>query len=60
MSDHNHLEALKEGMDAWNSWRLENSSTRPDLSEADLRGVNLKGFNLAGANLEQAILSTPA
>ena len=43
---------LSRGVAAWNKWRRENPSIRPDL-----RGANLSGANLIGADLIKADLS---
>ena len=37
MADQEHLEILKQGVSAWNSWRSKNPMVSPDLSGADLR-----------------------
>jgi hypothetical protein len=68
MADEEHLALIREGVDAWNAWRLENPHIREaDLREADLSGANLRGAdllkanllkaNLLGANLDEAVLS---
>lgn len=66
MADEGHLAILKKGVKAWNRWRDENPSVRPDLSkvhligvelrEADLRGANLCWTHMVGANLRNADL----
>jgi len=38
-----HLKILNQGVMAWNRWRLNNPSIRPDLSGAKLRMINLSG-----------------
>jgi uncharacterized protein YjbI with pentapeptide repeats len=53
-----HLDMLKEDVRAWNEWRVQNPSTRPDLTEADLRGAFLQEADLRGANLQGADLYT--
>ena len=55
MADQNHLDWLREGMEAWNSRRASNDFD-PDLSGADLTGTDLREFNLEKANLEEANL----
>ncbi len=62
MANPEHLKILKQGVEAWNDWRKENSGVRPDLSGADLvRAVlswaNLVEAGLRGADLSQADLS---
>jgi hypothetical protein len=56
MANPEHLEILKNGVEAWNQWRVENSSPA-DLSRANLTGPNLSGLNLLRANLFGANLS---
>jgi uncharacterized protein YjbI with pentapeptide repeats len=62
MASDEHVALLKQGVAAWNEWRLKNPDTRPNLSGvnlggADLREVNLRGADLRGANLGKANLS---
>jgi len=52
-----HLAKLKEGVAAWNQWRLENPSITPDLEHADLRHAHLEHADLREAHLEHADLS---
>jgi hypothetical protein len=52
-----HLEILKQGVEAWNRWRAENPDVRPDLRGADLFMANLSQANLRGADLRQADLA---
>jgi hypothetical protein len=33
MARDEHVDLLKQGVAAWNEWRLKNPDTRPDLSE---------------------------
>lgn len=56
MANPEHLEILKQGVDAWNKWREDNMSVLPDLSNAELIGVDLPGANLTKANLSGARL----
>ena len=46
-----HLEVLKQGVAAWNVWRVSNPSIDPDLS-----GARLSGLDLSNADLRKAIL----
>ncbi len=55
MADQNHLDWLREGIEAWNSRRTSNDFA-PDFSGSDLTGTDLRSFNLANANLEKANL----
>src|SRR5215208_527462 len=57
MADQSHLEFLTRGAEAWNSWRAENRSIRPDLSEADLPEADLSGADLSEADFTYAILN---
>lgn len=70
MAKGKHLALIKQGLEVWNQWRLENLHIRPDLSGANLRGVVLSevglitpyptmstGAYLAGANLSKADFS---
>ena len=43
MANPEHLEILKQGVEAWNQWREQNPQTKPDLSGAILREANLGG-----------------
>jgi uncharacterized protein YjbI with pentapeptide repeats len=62
MANEEHLTILKQGVELWNKWRLENAIT-PDLggaeldSFADLGGANLSGAYLTGAGVRYANLS---
>lgn len=66
-----HLDVLKQGVQAWNDWRSQNPDDEPDLAgarlstadlreanlrETDLRWADLSGANLSGANLNRADL----
>jgi uncharacterized protein YjbI with pentapeptide repeats len=58
MANPEHLELLRQGVDAWNAGRAKEPSVgQPDLRGANLRGANLGGANLRGANLGEANLS---
>jgi len=59
------IQLIKQGVEAWNRMRRENSRQRPDLSgiilsgvlcEADLHRTKLSGTYLKGANLSGAFL----
>jgi len=66
MANPEHLDILKQGVEAWNKWRKQNEDIRPDLGEADLgeadlhetelQRANLVAANLTGANLQRANL----
>lgn len=51
MANEEQLRILKKGVEAWNEWRKENSTTKVDLSGADLSGVHLTGVDLRDARL---------
>jgi uncharacterized protein YjbI with pentapeptide repeats len=56
MANEEHLAQLKQGITAWNRWRVEHPETTPDLRQtnlhkAQLRGVNFQETELQGANL---------
>ncbi|MEM8971101.1 MAG: pentapeptide repeat-containing protein [Pseudomonadota bacterium] len=62
MADHEHLEVIREGVSAWNSWRDNNPNIIPNLSDADLSDADLSDADfmpadLSGANLIAADLS---
>jgi hypothetical protein len=52
-----HLQILEQGGEAWNAWRDQNRSIRPDLSGADLHWANLSRANLRRTDLSEANLS---
>ena len=59
MADPEHLAKLKEGVGAWNQWRLEEPYVDPDLHKADLRKFEFGDYNLdfvdmSGASLAEA------
>jgi uncharacterized protein YjbI with pentapeptide repeats len=56
MANQQHLDKLREGVDAWNHWRQDYPHITPDLSGAELTGANLQRTNLTGANLRDASL----
>ena len=56
MPNEEHLELIKQGVDAWNKWRREHLDTQPDLIEANLSAANLSEADLSGANLFGAYL----
>jgi uncharacterized protein YjbI with pentapeptide repeats len=56
MANEEHLKILKQGVEQWNKWYLENA-IRPNLSGADLSDADLGDANLCDADLSNAILS---
>jgi len=57
MANDEHVALLKQRIAAWNMWRAEKESVRPDLSGAKLERANLYGANLSVADLSDADLS---
>ena len=57
MANPEHVEILRQGEEAWNTWRGENFDTRPDLVGADLVGADLSWANLMNADLSRTALS---
>ena len=57
MANPEHLAILKQGVKAWNEWRKENPSVRPDLSKAEIGATNLATVDFSRANLVGANLS---
>ena len=55
MANEEHLKILKQGIEQWNKWRLENA-IRPDLGGANLGDASLSGANLSLTNLGDASL----
>jgi hypothetical protein len=56
MANESHLSVLKQGVEAWNQWRKQNPSVKPDLSNAILTRKLLFGVDLSGADLRYATL----
>src|SRR5215470_2297790 len=62
MANPEHLQSLKQGVEAWNAWRRQYRHIRPDLSQAnlsraDLGAVNFSHADLSGAHLISADLA---
>jgi uncharacterized protein YjbI with pentapeptide repeats len=57
MANEEHLQIIRQGVDAWNAWREKNPQLRPDLFEANLSGLDLSGADLSEAILTKANLS---
>jgi len=61
MANPEHLKILKQGVDVWNEWRVENPGIKPDLSSIDLSHSNFQSTNLrcadfTGSDLQYANL----
>jgi Pentapeptide repeats (8 copies) len=57
MANEEHLRVLRQGVEAWNTWRKDNPETKPDLRKANLLGADLYAADLYGAVLYRADLS---
>ena len=57
MANQEHLDILKQDVEAWSRWREEHPDINPDLREADLRYANLTRADLSITNLSRADLS---
>ena len=57
MADGEQVAKLRQGVAAWNTWRRDNPTIRPDLSGVTLEGTDFSGINLSGANLGGANLN---
>ena len=56
MANNQQMDLLKQGPQAWNAWRAEQTEVRVDLSGAALRGLDLEGADFSGADLKDADL----
>jgi len=54
MANREHLDLLKQGVNAWNQWRKEYPNIQPDLSEAHFPLADFSGINLSQTNLMKA------
>jgi Pentapeptide repeats (8 copies) len=57
MADHQQLDLLRQGVEAWNAWRDQHPEILIQLSGADLSGAILISADLSGADLSGADLS---
>jgi uncharacterized protein YjbI with pentapeptide repeats len=57
MANHEHVAALKSGVDEWNNWRNKQGDLRPDLSAMSLINEYLYGANLSWCDLSGTDLS---
>jgi uncharacterized protein YjbI with pentapeptide repeats len=56
MANEEHLTQVKQGVEAWNAWRMQNYFITPDLTGAHLSGENLRKANFSETNLTGAHL----
>jgi uncharacterized protein YjbI with pentapeptide repeats len=56
MPDQKLVELLRNDVDAWNRWKVENPRAIADLAGADLSRIELLVANLSGADLSGANL----
>lgn len=57
MANPEHLKILKQGVEAWNGWRKNHPSVRPDLTGVNLSGEELYGIDLINSSLLSSDLS---
>jgi hypothetical protein len=62
MANPEHLQILKQGVEAWNEWLAQDMHILPDLADADLSGADLseiclQNAQLVGANLTKTVLA---
>src|SRR5229473_1001124 len=57
MANQEHLDILKQGVEAWNQWRQVYPGIPTDLEYANLRFTNFRYADLSDANFLQANLS---
>ncbi|GER89738.1 hypothetical protein KDW_39000 [Dictyobacter vulcani] len=57
MSNPEHIRILREGIVAWNRWRLHNKAIKPDLCGEILSGLDLHKWDLRDADLSEADLA---
>ena len=51
MSNQEHVDILKQGVEVWNQWRSDYPEIQPNLRSADLRSADLIQANLTSADL---------
>ncbi|RXK80696.1 pentapeptide repeat-containing protein [Chlorobaculum sp. 24CR] len=56
MANQDQVERLKQNVDGWIKWRMDNPEIPIDLSQANLRQARLYKANLAEADMEGAVL----
>ena len=56
MANQEHLNILRQGVEAWNQWRLDHTDIYPDLSDTDLSGSILSEADLHESKMCRTIL----
>jgi hypothetical protein len=56
MPSHEHMDIVKRGVAAWNTWRQQHPDARPDLRAAELWSADLAAADLRDADLSDADL----
>ena len=56
MANPEHLKIIKQGVKAWNDWKVDHPDIIPDLSGAYLCGRELRGIDLSGEPMSRADL----
>ena len=56
MANDEHIKIFKKGVETWNTWRKENSSIKPNLSNSNLSDAYLVDANLSHTNMRNADL----
>jgi hypothetical protein len=49
MANPEHLQILKQGVEAWNQWREQHKDLRLDLTEVSLRSAGLRDASGGGS-----------
>ncbi|HEV3039783.1 MAG TPA: hypothetical protein VHA33_18595 [Candidatus Angelobacter sp.] len=44
MANEQHLKVIKQGVQAWNTWRLLDPALRPNLIDADLEAQTFREY----------------
>jgi uncharacterized protein YjbI with pentapeptide repeats len=57
MANQEQLDLLRQGIDVWNQWRVNNPTVQPDLRRARLADMDLRKANFSDTYLNEADLS---